>query len=71
MSTTARTPRFISQQATARRVAAGLAIVLTLGLLAGLDQVADRQYDDALMAQAADAAPAQVVVVTAKRLPRA
>lgn len=65
--TTATTPRFAAQQTAARRVAAGLALVLTLGLMAGLDQVADRQYDDALMAQA-DAAPTQVVVITAKRL---
>lgn len=71
MSTTARTPRFISQQTTARRVAAGLALVLTLGLVAGLDQVADHQYDAALMAQAVDTTPVQVVVITAKRLPRA
>jgi len=71
MSTTARTPRFISQQTTARRVAAGLALVLTLGLVAALDQVADRQYDNALMAQAAESNAVQVVVITAKRLPRA
>ncbi|WP_374567307.1 hypothetical protein [Ideonella sp.] len=65
--TTATTPRFAAQQTAARRVAAGLALVLTLGLMAGLDHVADRQYDDALMAQA-DNAPTQVVVITAKRL---
>lgn len=69
MSTTAHTPRFISEQSTARRVAAGLALVLTLGLLAGLDQVADRQYDNALFAQAVESG--QVVVVVAKRLPNA
>ena len=65
--TTANTPRFAAHQTAARRVAAGLALVLTLGLMAGLDKVADRQYDDALMAQADDA-PTQVVGVTAKRL---
>jgi hypothetical protein len=65
--TTANTPRFAAQETTVRRMAAGLALVLTLGLAAGLDQVADRQYDAALMAQADDA-PTQVVVITAKRL---
>jgi hypothetical protein len=67
---TATAPRFVTQQTTARRVAAGLALVLTMGLVAGLDQLADRQYDNALMAQAADAAPVQVVVITGKRLIR-
>jgi hypothetical protein len=65
--TTAYTPRFASHETTVRRAAAGLALVLTLGLMAGLDHVADRQYDEALMAQA-DEAPTQVVVITAKRL---
>ncbi|HEX5686993.1 MAG TPA: hypothetical protein VFY73_23520 [Ideonella sp.] len=60
-------PRLVAHQTAARRVAAGLALVLTLGLMAGLDQVADRQYDNALMAQA-DEVPTQVVVITAKRL---
>ena len=49
--------------------AAGFALVLTLGLVAALGQMADRQYDDALMAQA-DEAPTQVVVIKSTRLPR-
>jgi hypothetical protein len=65
---TARTPAFVAQQTAARRVAAGLALVLTLGLLAGLDHVADQQYDSALLAQALDTPATQVVVITAKRL---
>ncbi len=66
---TAATPRFAAQETAVRRLAAGLALVLTLGLVAALGQLADRQYDDALMAQA-DAAPTQVVVVHSTRLPR-
>lgn len=61
------TPRFAAHESAARRVAAGLALVLSLGLMAGLDQVADRQYDQAWLAQADDV-PTQVVVVSAKRL---
>ncbi|WP_374569390.1 hypothetical protein [Ideonella sp.] len=66
---TAATPRFAAQETAARRLAAGFALVLTLGLVAALGQLADRQYDDALMAQA-DSAPTQVVVVHSTRLPR-
>jgi hypothetical protein len=70
MTTTA-TPRFAANETRARSFAAGLALVLTLGLLASLDQVADRQYDAALMANSASDLPTQVVVVTASRLPHA
>lgn len=67
--TTAATPRFAANETRARSFAAGLALVLTLGLLASLDQVADRQYDAALMADAASNVPTQLVVITATRLP--
>jgi hypothetical protein len=59
--------RFAQQESQVRRTAAGIALVMALGLMAALGQVADGQYDEALMAQADDA-PTQVVVVTAKRL---
>lgn len=62
-------PRFAAEETTVRRLAAGLALVLTMGLVAAMGQLADRQYDDALMAQADDA-PTQVVVVHATRLRR-
>ena len=66
--TTASTPRFAAEQTSARRIAAGLALVLTMGLLAGLDRVAEFQYDEAMVAQVAETPAAQVVVITAKRL---
>ena len=62
-------PRFAAEETAVRRLAAGLALVLTMGLVAAMGQLADRQYDSALMAQA-DEAPTQVVVVHATRLPR-
>lgn len=65
----AATPRFAAEETAVRRLAAGFALVLTLGLVAAMGQMADRQYDDALMAQA-DQAPTQVVVVHSTRLPR-
>jgi len=66
--TTASTPRFAAEQTSARRIAAGLALALTIGLLAGLDRVAESQYDEAMVAQVAQTPAAQVVVITAKRL---
>jgi hypothetical protein len=66
--TTATTPRFAAEQTSARRIAAGLALVLTMGLVAGLDRVAEFQYDEAMVAQVAETPAAQVVVITAKRL---
>jgi hypothetical protein len=66
--TTASTPRFIAEQTSARGIAAGLALVLTMGLVAGLDRVAEFQYDEAMVAQVAESPAAQVVVITAKRL---
>lgn len=68
--TTATAPRFVTQQTTARRIAAGLAVVLTLGLMGALDQIADHEYASALTAQA-DTAPTHFVLVSAKRLPQA
>ena len=60
---------FSSQDNTGvRHAAAGVALAMALSVMAALGQVADGQYDDALMAQADDA-PTQVVVVTARRLP--
>lgn len=66
MTTT--TLRFAAEQSTARRIAAGLALVLTMALVAGLDRVAEAQYDQAMVAQVADTPADQVVVITAKRL---
>lgn len=63
-------PRF-AQESTARRIAAGLALVLTMGVVATLDKVADRQYDEALTAEVSEATPVQLVIVTASRLPQA
>jgi len=68
--TTAATPLFAANETRVRSLAAGLALVLTLGLVASLNQVADRQYDAALMADAANNVPTQLVVITATRLPR-
>jgi hypothetical protein len=68
---TPRTARFTAHDSTARRVAAGLALVLTMGIVATLDQVADRQYDEALMAEVSESTPVQLVIVTASRLPQA
>ena len=68
MSHITNTFRFASQETQVRRAAAGVALVMALSVMAALGQVADGQYDDALMAQADDA-PTQVVVVSAKRLP--
>ena len=62
------TPRFAAEQSFARRIAAGLALVLTMGLLAGLDRVAEAQYDNAMIAEVAQTPAEQVVVITAKRL---
>ena len=66
--TTARTAHFAAEQSFARRIAAGLALVLTMGLLAGLDRVAEAQYDNAMIAEVAQTPAEQVVVITAKRL---
>jgi hypothetical protein len=66
--TTASTPRFVAEQSSARRIAAGLALMLTLGVLAGLDRVAEAQYDEAMVAQVSETPADQVVVITAKRL---
>lgn len=63
-------PRFARHESQARRLFAGLAVVVSMGVLASIGQLADSGYDAALMAQA-DSAPTQVVVITAKRLPRA
>jgi hypothetical protein len=60
--------RFSSQETQVRRAAAGVALVMAFSVMAALGQVADGQYDDALMAQADDA-PTQVVLISAKRLP--
>jgi hypothetical protein len=41
--------------------------VMSLGLIGSIGEMADRHYDNVLMAQA-DAMPTHVVVVTAKRI---
>jgi hypothetical protein len=61
------TLRFAKQESTIRRVAAALAVVMSLGLIGSIGEMADRNYDHLLMAQA-DAMPTHVVVVTAKRI---
>ncbi|WP_374674707.1 hypothetical protein [Ideonella sp.] len=67
--TTDRTPRFVTALNASRRIAAGLSVALTVMVLAGVGELADQHYDDAVAA-AADSRPTQVVHVTAKRLPR-
>lgn len=59
--------QFAKHETTVRRMAAALAVVVSLGLISSIGEMADRQYDNALMAQA-DAMPTHVVVVTAKRM---
>lgn len=59
-------PRFSSHETAVRRIAAGLAMVVTLGIAMGVAGLADYEYDRMLIAQA-DSAPAHVVVVTAAR----
>lgn len=58
--------RFASQQSTVRRIAAGLAMVVTLGIVMGVGAIADQEYDKVLIAMA-DSAPTHVVVVSASR----
>lgn len=62
------TLHFAKHESAVRRIAAALAVVVTLGLVSGMGALADREYDDALMAYMADSQPTQVVVVTARRL---
>jgi hypothetical protein len=52
-----------------RATAFGMALVVTLAVLAGLGGIADQQVDAALLAQARTSAT-QVVVITGHRLPR-
>jgi hypothetical protein len=58
--------RFASHQSTVRRIAAGLAMVVTFGIVLGLGALADQSYDQTLIALA-DSAPTHVVVVSAPR----
>lgn len=58
--------QFAKQESTVRRVAAALAVVVSLGLIGSIGELAERQYDNALMAQA-DTTPIHVFVVTAKK----
>lgn len=69
MTRTTRTPRFLSELNAFRRIAAGLALTLTVVMLAGVGGLADMHYDAAVTAAAAESTPTQVVVVTARRLP--
>ena len=50
---TTATTEFTASSTTTRAAVAGLAFSITLGLLGVIGQVADRQYDDALLAQVA------------------
>ena len=69
MNTTTRTA-FAASSTTVRGSFAALALTVTLSLLASVSGIADRQVDDALMAQADRSAPMQVVVVSGQRAPR-
>ena len=69
MTTTTTTTRFVASSLTHRAVAFGLAALVSMSLLSGVSVTADHVHDEALMAQV-DSATTQVVVVTAKRLPR-
>lgn len=62
-------PRFTSRENAVRRIAAGLAMAVTLGIAMGVAGLADYEYDRMLIAQAGKA-PVQVVVVSAPRLPQ-
>ncbi|MFZ5549380.1 MAG: hypothetical protein ACOZJX_11845 [Pseudomonadota bacterium] len=62
-------PRFSSRENAVRRIAAGLAMAVTLGIAMGVAGLADYEYDRMLIAQA-DKAPVQVAVVSAPRLPQ-
>lgn len=62
-------PRFSSRESAVRRIAAGLAMAVTLGITMGVAGLADYEYDRMLIAQA-DLAPVHVVVVSAPRLPQ-
>lgn len=52
MQATTQTTEFRATTAPARAGFAALAMAITLSLLAGVGQVADRQFDQALLAQA-------------------
>jgi len=69
MNTTTRTA-FAASSTTVRGSFAALALTVTLSLLASVSGIANRQVDDALMAQADRSAPMQVVVVTGQRATR-
>ncbi|HSI56972.1 MAG TPA: hypothetical protein VLA16_05420 [Ideonella sp.] len=57
---------------TVQAVALSLAAIVTLSLLTSVSGVADRQYDNAVVAQTAtDTLPTQQVVIVGKRLSRA
>ena len=57
---------------TVQAVALSLAAVVTLTLLTSVSGVANRQYDNAVIAQTTtDTIPTQQVVIVGKRIPRA
>lgn len=62
------TLRFAKQEQAVRRAAAALAVVLGVGVVAAMGEMADRSYDKSLLAQAEASIPVQVVVITGQRL---
>ena len=57
---------------TVQAAALALAAVVTFSLLGSVGSVANRQYDQAVVAQtSADMIPTQQVVIVGKRVPRA
>jgi hypothetical protein len=69
MNTATRTA-FAASSLTVRGSFGALALAVTLSLLASVSGIADRQMDQALIAQANANATTQVVVITGQRLPR-
>jgi hypothetical protein len=68
-ATFATTPlRFAKQEQAIRRAAAALAVVLGVGVVAAMGEMADRAFDKTMLAQAEASIPVEVVVITAKRL---
>ncbi|MEK8045506.1 hypothetical protein [Ideonella margarita] len=67
--TTARTA-FDTANTAVRSTAAALALVVTMGLMGGLNAVADQQYDHVLAARSAQG-PTQMVLITGHRPARA
>lgn len=68
---TTTTVRSFAASTAQRAVAFGLAVGVSMALLAGVSMTADHAHDQAQLAQAEAQFPVQVVVITAPRLPGA